>query len=299
MKHTLTVTLAIVGIFLLSQLLGLYTVNKYISVEIVEGVVTIEHPPTALGPQPEIKEKSYSFIPITIAILIGTLLVFLLIRFRLGRFWQYWFLLAVWFTLAISFGVYMNKSIALILALILASLKVFKRNIFIHNFTEPFIYTGVAIIILPFLNLFSGFMLLLVMSVYDLIAVWKSKHMIRLAQFQTENKLFAGLSIPYKRKEKVSKGNVLVKCHVVKAKSAILGGGDIAFPLLFSVAVFENSILNNVRQSIAFLRTSIIPVCATIALLILLTKAKKDKFYPAMPFLTIGCFIGYAVTLLV
>lgn len=299
MKHTLTVTLAIVGIFLLSQMLGLYTVNRYISIEIVGGVVTIEHPPTALGPQPEITEKSYSFIPITIAILVGTMLVFLLMRFRLGRFWQYWFLLAVWFTLAISFGVYINKSVALVLALILAFLKVFKRNIFIHNFTEPFIYTGVAIIILPFLNLFSGFMLLLVISVYDIIAVWKSKHMIKLAQFQTQNKLFAGLSIPYRRTEKMPKGKVMVKGPPIKAKSAILGGGDIAFPLLFSIAVFENSILNNVAPSMAFLRTSIIPVFAAIALLLLLIKAKKDTFYPAMPFITAGCLIGYTVSLLV
>ena len=35
-----------------------------------------------------------------------------------------------------------------------------------------------------------------------------------------------------------------------------------------------------------------------IALLILLMKGDKDKFYPAMPFLSVGCLIGYGIFLL-
>jgi hypothetical protein len=42
----------------------------------------------------------------------------------------------------------------------------------------------------------------------------------------------------------------------------------------------------------------IIPVAATIALTILLLMSKKNHFYPAMPFISIGCFVGYGVAML-
>jgi hypothetical protein len=43
----------------------------------------------------------------------------------------------------------------------------------------------------------------------------------------------------------------------------------------------------------------IVSVCAAAALLTLLLKAQKDKFYPAMPFITAGCFGGYAIIALI
>jgi hypothetical protein len=49
----------------------------------------------------------------------------------------------------------------------------------------------------------------------------------------------------------------------------------------------------------AFVKTLIIPLFAGLALLYLLVKAEKDKFYPAMPFLSIGCLAGYGVLWLV
>ena len=75
-----------------------------------------------------------------------------------------------------------------------------------------------------------------------------------------------------------------------KVRTAILGGGDIAFPLLFSGVIL--------KTTANYLNPLIITIFAAIALLLLLMKGEKDKFYPAMPFLSLGCFIGYAVVLL-
>ena len=50
---------------------------------------------------------------------------------------------------------------------------------------------------------------------------------------------------------------------------------------------------------IGFLKISLIPLFTAFALLWLLMLAKKDKFYPAMPFVAVGCFVGYGVMLLV
>jgi len=79
------------------------------------------------------------------------------------------------------------------------------------------------------------------------------------------------------------------KKGVVKMKMAILGGGDLGFPLIFAGVVFK---------SVGLYQAMIIPVFAAIALLLLLLLGKKDRFYPAMPFISAGCFVGYIVILL-
>ncbi|MCK5026337.1 MAG: hypothetical protein KAS15_07095 [Nanoarchaeota archaeon] len=326
MKHTLHITLIIAAIFLVSQVVGLVTVNQYLIVDIIDGETNIDYPETLLGEPPEVEKKTFSFIYIMLTILVGTAFIFVLIHFKLGKLWKYWFLFAVVMTLAISFGVYINPFIAFVLALILGLIKVFKPNIFVHNFTEVFIYTGVTIAILPLINLVSAFMLLLLISGYDAIAVWKSKHMIKLAEFQTESKVFAGLLIPYKDKREGEIKDAKVKTAKVaqakkvanlapaaksknsetkkkivkgKAKNAILGGGDIAFPLIFASVVMQHLIEFEGYSKLAALNsTFIIAVTTTIALAALLFFSKEDRFYPAMPFISAGCILGYAIVLL-
>ena len=131
-------------------------------------------------------------------------------------------------------------------------------------------------------------------------AVWKSKHMVKMATFMTENKLFAGLFVQYESaKKKIKKTKKVTIKKTIQVKSAILGGGDIAFPLLFSITVLESLIVNTgVTKLVALSQTLIITLFVTISLLLLFLKSKKDKFYPAMPFLTAGCLIGYAILML-
>ena len=80
--------------------------------------------------------------------------------------------------------------------------------------------------------------------------------------------------------------------------AAVLGGGDIGFPLIFAGVVLKSLVLKN-PLPIAFLKVSIIPVCTAAALLILLLKGQKDKYYPAMPFLSAGAILGYVIVLLI
>jgi presenilin-like A22 family membrane protease len=193
----------------------------------------------------------------------------------------------------------MNAYIALFLSLVLAGYKIFKPNMIIHNITEVFIYGGLAAIFVPIMNLFAVIMLLILISVYDFIAVFKIKHMVTMAKFQTKAKVFAGLLIPYGKEKggKLKKGGKGVKVKSV-VRTAILGGGDIGFPLLFAGVVMKGMILTD-GFLIGFLKTLIIPIVVSVALFLLFVKGKKDKFYPAMPFLTAGCFIGYAILFLV
>ena len=299
MKHTLAATSFLIGLFVVSQIVGLATVNTYIQVDQNEdGTVDILHEDTVIGEQVDLtqQEKTYTFIAIIIMVLLGTGILLLIIRYKLGLVWKSWFFIAIALTLTISFDVYITRWLALFLGVSLALVRILKPNVMVHNLTEIFVYTGISIMLVPLLNVISGVILLILISIYDMFAVWKSKHMVKLAEFQLESKSFAGLALNYHLPATGKK-------HAQGKKSghtAILGGGDIAFPLLFSSAVMEHLIIARAIPKLeALLYSLIITAGAALALTFLLFSSKKDRFYPAMPFITAGCFIAYFLILLI
>lgn len=290
MKHSVKITFLLVGMFLLAQFIGLSIIERYTSRNIVNGTVSYEKLPYGLEPPPI--NENYGFIFIIVGVLIGTGLVLVLVRFRKINLWKFWFFLSASITMAVAFAAFVNQWAAIVFAAILAFLKVFKQNFLVHNITELFIYGGLAAIFVPILNVTSVAILLILISIYDAYAVWKSKHMVTMAKFQAESKVFAGFLIP---KGKIS----IPKQTKSKAKSspgesgkpsfALLGGGDVAFPLLFAGVVLKNSGF----IPILF----VIPLFSALSLLGLLWFSQKGKFYPAMPFIAAGTFIGYCIFL--
>jgi presenilin-like A22 family membrane protease len=186
-----------------------------------------------------------------------------------------------------------------IIAIPLAIIKIFKRNIIVHNLTELLIYPGIAAVFIPILNVYTIVILLLLISIYDIWAVWHSGFMQKLAKYQINNlKIFTGFFIPYaNKKEKLKIKKIKDKYSEksekflqkkfgeakVKVNLAILGGGDIIFPII-TAGIFY--------KYFGIIPALIISLFATIAILYLFVFAKKGKFYPAMPFLSAGMYLG-------
>ena len=292
MKHPVNITVLLVVLFAIAQVVGLGLLYLNQDVTVQDGIQEVEYGTTAVGDRPEISGSS-SFLFLIIGVLIGTMLVLALIRFRAFKLWKAWFLLAVWLAMTVAFGVLVPAVVALVLAGFLALWKVFRPNAIVHNLTEVFIYAGIVVLIAPLFDLFWAVLLLVAISVYDMYAVWKSKHMVTLAKAQTDSNLFAGLYVPKKPQQAVEPPP---KPSKRKTKGAILGGGDIAFPLIFSGAVLTWLVgTRQVAPLAALWQTFIITACTTLALALLFAYSKKDRFYPAMPFLSAGCFVGLAI----
>ncbi len=291
MKHALKITLILLFLFFISQVVGLLVTNAYIDHKASKetGKTVFLRLPYDME-RPPVEQKS-SFIFIITAVIIGTLLVLLLIKFKKTFLWKIWFFLAVVLCLSVSLAAFMNSYLALALGLVFAGLKIFRPNVIVHNLTEVFVYGGLAAIFVPIINVFAAFVLLVLISIYDFIAVFKIKHMVTMAKFQTKAKVFAGLFIPYRREKEGVKIKRGIKAEKA-IKTAILGGGDIGFPLLFAGVAMKGLMLENSIMA-GFLKTLIIPLFAIVALFWLFAKGKKDTFYPAMPFLSAGCFVGY------
>jgi len=338
MKHNIKITIIIIAMFLIAQLIGLLLISSYDNYfgknsqdKIKSG--EIKMPDISLvkenvPPQQDLKrpiDVIAVISSIVIAIILATLLFLLLSRIRSVIIIKVWFTFVIFICLsiAISLLIYplvgqnfinifgksfsLAEVIAVPLAIVFTFFKIFKRNIIVHNLTELLVYPGLAIIFIPILNVIAVCILLVAISIYDIIAVWKTKHMVNLAKFQIDQlKIFTGFFIPYinpKDRVKMEKLRVLAKFKEDKKKKklvekglkkinvqvAALGGGDVAFPLIFT--------------GIILLTYGLLPAIATIlfetvALALLLLFSQKGKFYPAMPFLSAGCFAGLLVSVL-
>ncbi len=290
MKHNWKIIAILLGMFIVTQFIGLYVVNHYSDEEnkLPFGMDT---------PKIETETDFYKLFPsIIIAFIIAVALLFLLNKFDAAFILRLWFFIVVIIALGISFNSVLGKFgysivIATIIALPLAFVKIYKRDFLVHNATELFIYPGIAAVFVPILNVLTIILLLILISIYDMWAVWKSGIMQKMAKYQIQKlKIFGGFFIPYLPKKTKLKLQKMTKAEMkkkkVKVNLAILGGGDVIFPII-AAGVFM------VRFGI--ISALFVTLGATIGLSYLFFFSKKEKFYPAMPFITAGIFIGMIV----
>ncbi len=304
MKHSWKITIILLCMFLITQLIGLAVIHAYIpktETVIIDGEETnITINPLPYGMQPPEIEPEFSLLTIIISFTVAILLIFLLSRIKATLFLRIWFFVVVILALGITFNslfFYFNipytSIIAALAALPLAFYKIFRRNLLVHNLTELLIYPGIAAVFVPILNIWTIIVLLIIISAYDIYAVWHSGFMQKMAKFQiNELRFFAGFFVPYlSRKEKQQiklikqkyKNKKSFKNKKIKVSLAILGGGDVIFPII-AAGIF--------LKSFNLFSALLVTLGAAIALTILFIIARKGKFYPAMPFLTLGIFIG-------
>jgi len=335
MKHSWQVTLLFVLFFLVSHILGLFLIGNSVSFSTdAKGVSIISFKDTFVGEHPVMSDLE-SIIYLVVGITIGTLVLLFFAKKKKTSWWRIWFLIASWLAMTVSIQALFNSSTILlsVLAAFLALWKVYKPNVVIHNFTEVLIYTGITLIFVPMFSVLSMFIVLILISIYDAYAVWKSKHMVTLATFTRDANLFPGFAVKYslddskERNKKTEESTQFTAGRTQLADNSsqftasrtrqtahsswsadnrrlsnsrvgILGGGDVVFPLLFSGVSLIGLLKKGVSFEGAFSFALVISFCATLSLFLLFYFSKKDRFYPAMPFLTAGTFFGYFLALI-
>jgi len=325
MKHNWKITFILLAMFVVTQLIGLYVINSdpfHIKTE-VNGVTTVTDNPSLSWIQPpEVQQESdfnVYFGSIIFAFIFAVVILFLLTKFKIDFILRIWFFAVVVIALSLSFVAFLPEFIhsiyplayylvPIIIALPLAFIKIFKRNILIHNLTELLVYPGIAAVFVPILNLWSVIALLLIISAYDMWAVWHSGIMQKMAKYQINTlKVFSGFFVPYiSKKLRMQMKKSKVKNKKIKVNLAILGGGDVIFPIITAGVVLMTESIGLPFGLFPLIRFTggIIPALfvvagATIALALLFSFSEKKKFYPAMPFITAGILLGLILSYLI
>ncbi|GAH26624.1 unnamed protein product, partial [marine sediment metagenome] len=198
--------------------------------------------------------------------------------FVLATFWGGTLLLSCW----------MPDLLGLILMIILVSWWLKKPSILNQDLCIILGIAGMGSILGLSLTPQIVVLLLIIFSIYDFIAVYKTKHMVRIAKEMIESKAILALVVPpnilglRESLEKIKPGGKLL----------ILGGGDIVFPLLLCASLVPFGILNSL----------IVAVFALIGLLVgflffLFQKVRQP--IPALPPIAFFSIIGFLITRLI
>lgn len=203
------------------------------------------------------------------------------------------FILAVWWGGVIILNLWLRP----LWALTLMSLLVFwwhKRPLVLnHNICLILGLAGAGAVLGLSLEPLTVILLLVLFSIYDVIAVYKTKHMIKMAREMLEHQAILAFIVPQKISglgEQLEK--VKIDSQNIERRFLILGGGDVVFPMILCVSL--------IPQGIA--EALIVAVFSLIGLLAsfwLFTRQKIRRPIPALPPIALFSIIGFLITLII
>lgn len=269
------------GLFVITNLLGLFTALQLRTVAAVQQTAA-QH--QAAG------SAFYFFAMIGIA----TVLLLLLYRFNAGLLVKLWFGSAILLTSLIFFSAHVPPLPAIILTATVLIGRYLTTDPIMRNLFDAISFAGAGALFGSILGIAPAFVLLLLLSGYDYVSVRMTKHMVSLAKSGTATDTFMGFTYP--------KGNAAPEVDldavdhdiagpdVADTKPTdregvpvgILGGGDVIIPMIFALTLLSISLWAALAAMAG----------AAAALYLLLSRSSAAKFYPAIPFLTVGLLTG-------
>jgi len=228
-------------------------------------------------------------ISVSVLLLI-ILLVIKFVKFRPGKgiLFKFLFISMVFLGGGILFFSIWIGDIALIFISILIFYWLKKPNILVHNFLLISGTIGAGSFLGLRLDPLLVVFLLIAFSIYDVIAVYKTKHMIKMAKEFIEAGAMPGIILP----QKISEFQASLKDVKIGGRFLILGGGDIVFPLLLVSSLVPFGVL----------KSFIVAIFATIGVLVsiwVFVSQKTRKPIPALPPIAFFSIIGYFIIRLI
>ncbi len=197
-------------------------------------------------------------------------------------FFKFAFFLSVAVGGFITLSVFLPELISFSVMVILLFIWEKKPIVFIHNLLIVFAIAGIGALVGTIFDPPTVVVFLILFSVYDVIAVYKTKHMVKMATEMIKTKAVMGLIAPLDFKslfDDLSKKK--------KKEFMVLGGGDLAFPLFLATSVSHNY---------GFVEAMVVVSFACLGLFgsfffFIIQKIKKP--IPALPPIALLSIIGY------
>jgi len=261
------------SIFLIVQLLGLFAANQLIKVK-----------PEIYMNMPELSIFSFA-----LSFALAVCLIFVAMKFLKGKFgFKLLFVFLIVLGSKTIFSAIFPDFIANILALVVVALWVALPYVLVHNIAIVFAISGISAE-LGFAVSFSTILILLaVLSIYDVIAVYKTKHMITMFRNLMDKGVILSIIVPVKIKDFMQK---MDKAQPGKG-FLFLGTGDLAFPLIFAVSALKFSMISSL-----FIIAGAM-VGATIVFYLLVNQTQR-RALPALPPIAICSVLGFLASLMV
>ena len=143
------------------------------------------------------------------------------------------------------------------------------------------------------LSIFLAIALLIVLAIYDAMSVYKTKHMIDLADTVLDLKLPVILVMPKTRKYSLIKETKSLKeklKHGEKRDAFFMGLGDIIMPGVLVASTFHNTTSNGLLIALSVMLGTLL------GFTVLMAVAMRGKPQAGLPYLCSGAILGYIVS---
>ncbi len=252
-------------------------------------------------------------------IILVTAVILLMIKLRRRRVIKHVILVAFGLTLLMVFDVLfilvfdrlsVDVNIATWASFILATIIAAALTILLYKYPEWYVVdfvgvcvaAAVAAILGISLSILPVFVLLIILAIYDAISVYKTKHMITLADAVTQERLPVLLVVPTRKgysflKQKSLKEQIKKK---KKREAVFMGLGDIAIPGVLVVSAFSFLGTDGAIFSFSNLLVAIgTLVGCLVGFLILMRFVLKGNPQAGLPLLNGGSIAGYVISYMI
>lgn len=156
-----------------------------------------------------------------------------------GFSFRLFLLLIVFSGTQVVFGTFIPSFWDLVLAVIFTLIFAKGGSVLLHDLGIVFGIGGIAAVFGLSISVEFGLVLLVALSLYDIIAVYATKHMVTLARSMVESGAVFGFLIPFKFRG-FFRGRQEAQAGIGE-NFMILGSGDIGLPLIFAVSLVKVS----------------------------------------------------------
>ncbi|MEA3272132.1 MAG: presenilin family intramembrane aspartyl protease [Patescibacteria group bacterium] len=237
----------------------------------------------------EIAQRSgFEFWQMIIIFFVGTLIFLSFLKMSRGKiFFDILFSFAVFFGVWLIVEVFLPKDVAILIAATVIFVRYFYPTPFTQNLAIILGIAGLSVGIGLVLSVKEVLIILVLLSFYDIIAVFVTKHMVKMFRGLLERGVIMALMIPFDVKD------LFLKFKKIKPKDKFmfLGTGDLALPTVFIVAILPYGWLPTIGAVIGSL------VGLYITQTIFLTGRKRP--IPALPPIATGTILGYLVGMVI
>lgn len=227
------------------------------------------------------------------AVFLAGVVMFILLTSRYKKFgrvsYRLFLILVVFSGTQIVMGSFLAQPVDLWAALLITSAFVFLRNVLSHNVGVILGIAGIGSVLGLAISPKTAVVLMVAMSFYDIIAVYVTKHMLRMAKDMMEAGATFGFIIPSRVSGFLYNKNLAQT--EVGDRFMILGSGDIGLPVILASSVVRSSLSGGIVVAIFSLAGLFITH-------LIFVNQKERKPMAALPPIATMSVIGYLISLL-
>jgi len=236
----------------------------------------------------EFSSAAISWWQFLLAFGIGTAVILGLIRIMHGgMLLRIFFLLALFSGIFITMNIFLSNVWSLIFSLLLVAAYGFYPYVWFHNLVLILTLPGIAAVLGASITPYAAVILLIFMSVYDYIAVYKTKHMVKMAKAMIAGRAIFAMIYPEHWHG--------FKVHLNKAHPGegfmMLGTGDFVFPIIMATSAFSIS-------AVAAWTVLIISLLGLLLMHLIFSLQKVRRPMPALPPLAAFAILGFVLAII-